>query len=139
MAHIHKEFLIDNSPENVWEALRDVGAVHRRLAPGFVTDTRMEADTRIVTFANGFVAHELIVDIDDAARRVAYAVVGGSLAPKHHHASMQVLTGTDGGSRFVWTVDVTPGELADSIREMVEQGAHVMQETLTAAPARTDS
>ncbi|MEE4491417.1 SRPBCC family protein [Streptomyces sp. BE230] len=138
MAHIHKEFLIDNSPENVWEALRDVGAVHRRLAPGFVTDTRMETDTRIVTFANGFVAHELIVDIDDAARRVAYAVVGGSLAPKHHHASMQVLTATDGGSRFVWTVDVTPDELADSIREMVEQGAHVMQDTLTAAPARTD-
>ncbi|MFI6864410.1 SRPBCC family protein [Streptomyces sp. NPDC050421] len=132
MAHIRKEFLIDNAPESVWEALRDVGAVHERLAPGFVTDTRMEADVRIVTFANGAVVHELVVDIDDEARRVAYAVVGGSMAPKHHHASMQVLAETGGRSRFVWTTDVTPDELAGPIGEMVEQGSLVMQEALNA-------
>ncbi|MFD0078412.1 SRPBCC family protein [Streptomyces sp. NPDC127166] len=133
MAHIKKEFLIDNSPENVWEVLRDVGAVHRRLVPGFVTDTRMEADTRIVTFANGVVVHELIVDIDDAARRVAYAVVAGSMTPKHHHASMQVLADPEGRSRFVWTIDVTPDELAAPIDEMAEQGSRIMRETLKAA------
>ncbi|MDV5146782.1 SRPBCC family protein [Streptomyces sp. SBC-4] len=138
MAHIHKEFLIDNSPENVWEALREVGAVHQRLVPGFVTDTRMEADTRIVTFANGVVVHELIVDIDEAARRVAYAVVGGSMEPKHHHASMQVLAATEGHSRFVWTIDVTPDELAVPISEMAEQGARIIRETLKAAPVPTD-
>ncbi|MEV7276974.1 SRPBCC family protein [Streptomyces sp. NPDC093111] len=134
MAHINKEFLIDNSPEKVWEALREVGAVHQRLVPGFVTDTRMEADTRIVTFANGVVVHELIVDVDDAARRVAYAVVGGSMKPRHHHASMQVLADTAGRSRFVWTIDVTPDELAAPIDEMAEQGVRVMRETLKAAP-----
>ncbi|MBW5248714.1 SRPBCC family protein [Streptomyces sp. P01-B04] len=137
MAHIRKEFLIDNAPENVWEALRDVGAVHARLAPGFVTDTRMEEDIRIVTFVNGVVAHELLVDIDEEARRVAYAVVGGSLAPKHHHASMQVSADADGRSRFVWTIDVAPDELAGPIGEMAEQGALVMQRTLNAAPAPT--
>jgi hypothetical protein len=94
MAHIHKEFLVDSAPDNVWAAVRDVGEVHRRLAPGFVTDTRLEADIRVVTFANGVVVHELLVDIDDEARRVAYAVVGGALAPKHHHASMQVSSPT---------------------------------------------
>lgn len=125
MAHINKEFLIDNSPENVWEALREVGAVHQRLVPGFVTDTRMEADTRIVTFANGVVVHELIVDIDEASRRMAYAVVGGVMAPKHHHASMQVLADTKGRSRFVWTIDVTPDELVGPIGEMAEQGCVV--------------
>jgi hypothetical protein len=56
----------------VWEAVRDVGAVHTRLAPGFVVDTRLEADTRVVTFANGLVARELIVDIDDDARRLVF-------------------------------------------------------------------
>ncbi|MFM9632877.1 SRPBCC family protein [Streptomyces galilaeus] len=138
MAHIHKEFLINNSPENIWDALREVGAVHQRLAPGFVTDTRMETDTRIVTFANGVVVHELIVDIDETARRVAYAVVGGSMTPKHHHASMQVLADAEGRSRFVWTMDVTPDELAGPISEMAEQGARIMQETLTATPVLTD-
>ncbi|MEU8679121.1 SRPBCC family protein [Streptomyces sp. NPDC048560] len=137
MAYIRKEFMIDNSPENVWNALREVGDVHRRLVPGFVTDTRMEGDTRIVTFANGVVVHELIVDIDEAARRVAYAVVGGSMAPRHHHASMEVLAGSGGRSRFVWTIDVTPDELAGPIDEMAEQGAGVMRETLKATPVPT--
>ncbi|WP_406095110.1 SRPBCC family protein [Streptomyces sp. NBC_01013] len=139
MAHIRKEFLIDNSPENIWEVLRDVGSVHERLVPGFVTDTRMEADTRIVTFANGVVVRELIVDIDEAARRVAYAVVGGSMTPKHHHASMQVLDDTEGRSRFVWTTDVTPDELVGPIGEMVDKGVLVMRETLKAVPAPTDT
>lgn len=139
MAHLHKEFLIDNSPENVWEALREVGAVHRRLVPGFVTDTRMETDTRIVTFANGVVVHELIVDIDEAARRVAYAVVGGSMEPKHHHASMQVFPDAGGSSRFVWTIDVTPDELAVPIDEMAERGVAVMRETLKATTVPTDT
>jgi hypothetical protein len=130
MAHIHKEFLIDSAPDNVWAAVRDVGEVHRRLAPGLVTDTRLEADTRVVTFANGLVVHELLVDIDDEARRVAYAVVGGSLAPKHHHASMQVFADGQEHSQFVWITDVTPDDLAGPIAEMVNQGALAIKQTL---------
>jgi hypothetical protein len=69
--------VIDVRPEDVRGAVRDVGAVHKRLAPGFVADTRLEDDTRIVTFANGLVLRELIVDIDDEARRFVWAAVGG--------------------------------------------------------------
>ncbi|MGW7007892.1 SRPBCC family protein [Streptomyces sp. NPDC054933] len=135
MPHIRKEFLIDNAAENVWAAVRDVGAVHRRLAPGFVTDTRLEVDTRVVTFANGVVVHELLVDIDDDARRVAYAVVDGTLTPKHHHASMQVFADGEERTRFVWITDVTPD--AGPIAEMVDQGARVMKQTLETRTAPT--
>ncbi len=86
MASIHKEMLIKARPEDVWAAIRDVGAVHQRLAPGFVIDTRLDEDARIVTFANGAVVRERIVDIDDQARRFAYAAVGGRTT--HHNASM---------------------------------------------------
>ena len=72
MASIRKEISIKASPDDVWAAVRDVGAVHRRLAEGFVTDTRLDGDARVVTFANGMVLRELIVDIDDATRRFAY-------------------------------------------------------------------
>ncbi|MFD0416810.1 SRPBCC family protein [Streptomyces sp. NPDC127108] len=137
MAHIHKEFLVDSTPDKVWAAVRDVGEVHRRLVPGFVTDTRLEVDTRVVTFVNGVVVHELLVDIDDEARRVAYAVVGGSLAPKHHHASMQVFAEGEERSRFVWITDVTPDDLAGPIAEMVDQGAGVIKQTLE-TPATPD-
>jgi len=58
----------------VWAAVEDVGAVHTRLAPGFVTGCRMEGPDRIVTFAIGLTARELIVDVDAgiAAMRAAH-------------------------------------------------------------------
>ena len=50
MASIRKEIVVDARPDDVWAALRDWGAVHRRLVPGFVTDTRLDGPDRIVTF-----------------------------------------------------------------------------------------
>lgn len=76
MASIRKEILIEAPPKDVWAAVREVGAVHQRLAPGFVVATRLEEGARVVTFGNGLVARELIVDVDDEARRLAWAVVG---------------------------------------------------------------
>ncbi|MBI5251761.1 MAG: SRPBCC family protein [Desulfomonile tiedjei] len=128
MASIRKEILIEALPETVWKAIRDVGAVHLRLAPGFVIDTRLDEDARIVTFANGMVVRELLVDIDDEARRFAYAVVGW--LAKHHNASMQVFSEGEGRTRLVWITDLLPNELAGSIGALVEQGAEVMKQTL---------
>ena len=53
MASIRREFLIDARPEEVWDAVRDLGALHTRLVPGFVTDCKLEEGARMVTFARG--------------------------------------------------------------------------------------
>ena len=129
MASIRREIVIEASPERIWDAVRDVGAVHERLAPGFVVDTRLEAGARVVTFANGLVARELIVDVDDEARRLAWAVVG-SPRLTHHNASMQVFDDGDRGSRVVWIADLLPNEVARDIRGLIEQGMAVMKKTL---------
>ena len=81
MASIHKELVVDATPEQVWDVLADFGAVHQRLAPGFVTDTRLDADTRTVTFADGTTVAERLIDLDQDSRRVAYSVIGGHLHP----------------------------------------------------------
>ena len=129
MASIYREIEIDASPETVWDALRDVGALHRRLAPGFVTDVRMEDDgrARVVTFGNGLVARELIVDCDEYAHRLAWSVVGGKLT--HHNASAQVFA-HDGGTRFVWIADLLPDQVAGDIRKLMEQGLAVLKKTM---------
>ena len=88
MASIRREFSVAAPAAAVWEALCDLGAVHTRLARGFVTDCRLDGAERVVTFANGFVARERIVDVDDAARRLAYSARSERLV--HHHASLQV-------------------------------------------------
>ena len=129
MASVHKEVVIARPVAAVWDAVRDVGAVHERLAPGFVVDTRLEAGARVVTFANGLVARELIVDVDDEARRLAWAVVG-SPRLTHHNASMQVFDDGDRGSRVVWIADLLPNEIAGTIAAMIEEGLGTMKKTL---------
>jgi len=128
MASIRREIQIEAPVESTWAAIRDVGAVHTRLAPGFVVDTRLEEGARVVTFGSGLVARELIVDIDDDARRLVWAVVGGRLT--HHNASLQVFADGDGRSRVVWIADLLPNELARYIAGMIEQGMAVMRQTL---------
>ena len=128
MASIRKEILVEARPENVWAAVRDIGALHKRLVPGFVVDTRLEADARIVTFGNGMVVRELIVDLDDEARRLAWSARGGRLT--HHNASVQVFAEGAGRTRLVWIADLLPNELAGDIRAMIDQAAAVMKKTL---------
>jgi uncharacterized protein YndB with AHSA1/START domain len=130
MASIHKEMYVDAAPDDVWAAFRDVGAIHTRLARGFVTDTKLEGDTRIVTFANGLVARERIIDTDDARRRLAYSAVEGR--PTHHHATFQVFPEA-GGSRIVWIADLLPNELKPAIEGMMDHGMTAMKSTLESA------
>src|SRR6266542_2220999 len=128
MASIHREILVEARAQDIWEAIRDVGAVHTRLAPGFVVDTQLEEGARIVTFGNGMVARELIVDLDDAARLLSWSVVRGPMT--HHNASLQVFDHGERGSRAVWLADLLPHELAGPIRAMIQQGMQTMKRTL---------
>ena len=128
MATIYKEFLVKASPQFVWEAIKDVGAVHTRLAQGFVTNTVLEGSTRTVTFVNGFVVQEQIVSIDEGLRRMAYHAVGGRAA--HHNASFQVLAAPQGMTRVVWLTDLLPDDVKAPVEQMVELGSAAMQKTL---------
>lgn len=128
MASIRREISIEVAPERAWDALRDIGALHTRLACGFVTDVKLEEGARVVTFADGKVARELIVDVDDAQRRVAWSVVGSAMT--HHNASAQVFDGGNGSTRFVWVADLLPHALAPAITGMIEAGLRAVKQTL---------
>jgi len=124
MASIRLEMSLRADPAKVWDAVRDVGAIHTRLAPDFVTNVEMEEGARIVTFANGMVAKELIVDLDDAARRLVWSVVGGRMT--HHNGSIQVSPETS-GCRVVWVADILPHDLKAPIQGMMQQGMDAMK------------
>lgn len=133
MASIRIERLIDAPADHVWDAIRDVGALHTRLVPGFVVDTRLEDGARTVTFGNGMVAREVLVDIDDARRRFVYSVRGERF--EHHNASNEVFGEGEARCRFVWTADLLPDAMAPTIREMMGAGADVLKATMERAPA----
>ena len=131
MATIYREFEVAAPAGFVWEALRDVGAVHRRLAQGFVVDTVLLDDLRTVTFANGAVVHERIVAIDESHHRVAYSVVDGQ--PPHHNASFQVFEVSPQVARLVWVTDLLPEEARAPLEQMVDQGVRAIQRTFEQA------
>src|SRR5438067_12461100 len=134
MASIHKDVPIRAPANHVWDAVRDFGALHTRLVPGFVLATHLEGEARIVTFANGTVARELLVDCDDTRRRLVYAVVSERV--KQHSASVQVLPNGEARARLLWTVDLLPNEIAPYIEAQMDQGALAMQKALRSQAPR---
>ncbi|MBS0338825.1 MAG: SRPBCC family protein [Proteobacteria bacterium] len=131
MASIRREIAIRARPEDVWAAVRDIGAIHTRLAPGFVVDTALEDGARVVTFGNGMVVREVIVALDDAARRLAWSARSGRLT--HHNASMQVFAEGPGQCRAVWIADLLPDAAAGPVAAMIDQGMAAMKAKLEGA------
>lgn len=134
MATIYKEFFVDASPEFVWDAIREVGEVHTRLASGFVTHCTIKDGVRTVTFANGFVVQEKIITIDNSLQRMAYTAVGGRAS--HHNASFQVFAASSNQSRILWVTDLLPDDMRVPIDHMVELGSSAIKQTLEKAFAQ---
>ena len=131
MATIIKEITIDASPEAVWDVVADFGAVHRRFAPGFVTDVKLEPGARLVTFASGRVFREVFLGADADARRLAYSIRDSLFT--HHSASFQVSDAGGGRTRLVWTADLLPDEIAPTVAGMMQQGLAVAKDALASA------
>lgn len=130
MATICVETIVEVPAQRVWDAIADVGAVHRRLLPGRVADARIDGDVRILTMPDGAQVRELILAIDHAIRRMAYTVTEGQRLPlTYHHAAFQVFDEGD-HSRVVWLTDVLPHAMAGAVRARVERGIVEMKQIL---------
>jgi Polyketide cyclase / dehydrase and lipid transport len=125
MTSICKDIPIDAPAVEVWDAVADFGALHTRLVPGFVIDTKLEDEARIVTFANGTIARELLVDCDNARQRLAYAIINERV--KHYNGSVEIIPDGDARCRVKWIVDVLPHEIGPYISSQMDLGASAMQ------------
>jgi hypothetical protein len=54
MASITKIIEVGASAADVWDALRDFGAVHLRVLPGFVVECETQGNERVVTFSSAW-------------------------------------------------------------------------------------
>ena len=137
MAAVSRGVVIAAPAAAAWDAVRDVGAIHTRLAPGFVTGTTLEdGGFRVVTFADGLVLRERIVAVDDDARRLVWSGVAGPF--EHHNASVQV-TDDDRGCRLAWTADLLPDALAGTVAGIMERCLGLTKRTLEARDAGAGS
>jgi hypothetical protein len=127
MATIVREAEIASGATKAWEAVRDIGEVHRRLVPGLVTAVVLDSGVRRVTFANGLQLEELIVGVDQALMRVAYTAVNRA---RHHQASMQVIAQDETHCRFLWITDVLPDDIAERFSTVMDQAMPIIVRTL---------
>src|ERR1700689_3872442 len=109
MATIRSELKTRAPASEVWSAIRDFGALHTRLVPGFVTDTKLEPGARMVPFVKGWVLREPIVTLDDEARRLVWTHEGGRA--RHYSGALQVSEVAEGLTSVVWTADFLPTEI----------------------------
>ena len=126
MASVHKEISIDAPPELVWDGLRDFHGLDE-FASGFVTASRPDGDDRIVTFVNGSEVREVLVALDEGRRRLSWTIVDG---PYSHHNGVAQVFADNGGTRFVWTADLLPDEMAEATDQMMGGGIAAVKETM---------
>ena len=128
MATIRSELTTQAPADEVWSAVRDVGALHTRLAPGFVVDTKLEPGARVVTFGNGVVLREPIITVDDTARRLVWSHEGGRA--RHYNGALEVAALPDGATSVVWTADFLPDELHAYFAQAIAAGMAAMRRSL---------
>lgn len=130
MASIHLSVAINCSVASAWSALRDFGALHTRLAPGFVADCQLAGDARMVTFHNGMIVRERFVSSDDTRRRLVWSVVGAPF--EHHNGVASVSPDGEGRCLFDWQADVLPDVLASELEPMMRDGLAAIRRHLEA-------
>jgi len=75
MASIHKTIPIEAPADHVWDAVRDFGALHTRLVPGFVLDTHLEGQARCrLIWIVDVLPHEIAPYIDGQMDQAAAAM-----------------------------------------------------------------
>jgi hypothetical protein len=128
MASITEQVTLEVSADRAWAALRDVGRAHVLFAP-VLTDGSIDGDIRTVTFANGMVLQERILDVDEARRRVSYAALNAP-GTEYHHASMQIIEDGNRRCRFVWITDAHPAAVIPAITPLIAQGTQAVKANL---------
>jgi hypothetical protein len=107
--------------------------------PGYIIDVDLDSDggARSCSMADGSPLRELIVNVDDDARRFVYSIVEAPLPMRHHNVDAGICRGRR-KDRFVWISDFLPTDLGASIGELIDGAAVNIEETLDGAaiPAR---
>jgi Polyketide cyclase / dehydrase and lipid transport len=128
MAYFRQQIDIERPQAFVWDALRDVGALHTRLVRGFVLECEFDGQVRKLKFANGLSAAERIINVSESDRRVSWTASSERL--EHHNASAQIFFKGSDSCTVVWIVDLLPDAMAPAIATMVSAGLAAMKATL---------
>lgn len=119
MATIRHHARIDATPDEVWQIVSDAGAISTWFP---IIDQSSAADgVRHCTLQDGGQLVEEIVTADDELRRFQYRITSGSMPLEFHLGTIDVLD-VDGRALVVYSTDVAPDEVAESMDGILADG-----------------
>ncbi len=130
MATLFHTSYLPVSPEVAWERIAAVGKVHE-IVPAIATCT-VDGDRRFCTFADGAVLKERLISVDRDLMRLAYTITESPFGLEYHSAALQIVA-EGSGARLLWTTDIKPDGLKDSMQPLFGQLFGQLTESLSAA------
>lgn len=120
------------SADHCWDALKDFGAIHQRLAAGFIVKTNLIShDVREITLASDVVLKERLVGLDENSMRLAYTVIEDPVGITHHNGSVQIIRGPDTAHcTILWITDVLPDEMGELVGALMDSALPAIKHTL---------
>ena len=138
MATARVDIAIETSAERECSVVRDFERGPLTMAPGHVTGCQAHRGIRTVTFADGTIARERLIGVDEQDRRIVFSIIGDTIRPEHDNAVMQVVPGGDSTCTLVWMHDVLPDDLAPTLHAAMVHATPAIQTALGAlAPIET--
>jgi hypothetical protein len=132
MATTRVDIAIETSAERVWSVVGDFETGPLTMAPGHVTRCQAHGGIRTVTFANGTIARERLIAVDEQHRRIVFSIIGDTIRPEHDNAVMQVIPRNDSTCTLVWMHDVLPDDLAPTLHAAMVDATPTIQTALGA-------
>lgn len=127
MATIRHHTRIAQPADDVWAAVADAGSIARWFP--LIETSSADDGMRHCTLHGGVELEEEIVTSDDDLRRFQYRIVGGDMAVDTHLGTIDVLE-DGGGSLVVYSTEVSPDEVADTMGPSLAEGLEGLKQHL---------
>lgn len=119
MATLRTHITIDRPADEVWSVVSDAGSISTWFP--MVQTSSAAGEDRHCQLEGGVPLDEKIVTNDPELRRFQYRIVGGGVPVESHLGTVDVLD-QDGSSLVVYSTEVTPDEVADTLGPAIEDG-----------------
>jgi carbon monoxide dehydrogenase subunit G len=126
MATLRSDIRIDRPAQEVWAVVSDAGRISEWF-PSVLTSSA-NGTGRSCELQGGIPLEEEVVTNDRDLRRFQYRIVGGGVPAEFHLGTVDVLALDDDRSLVVYSTEITPDELADTMGPAVEGGVQGLKE-----------
>lgn len=125
MTTLRTEARIDKPADKVWSVVSDAGNISAWFP--LVQSSTASGEDRHCELQGGTPLDEKIVTNDPELRRFQYRIVGGGVPAESHLGTVDVLD-VDGSSLVVYSTEIKPDELADTLGPAIEEGVQGLKD-----------